>query len=478
MPNNAPYVLDPYNAFGGASLAPLDSSLLTSARQRLVAQANPQAAQTGSAMPNQDEYAIFGPQYAAALSRPTDSASEHILNTALLRQGAEGERGAYEAALRRAQLGATQLEDQRGYYGLAEANAAHDPTRYISGATTTAIDPATGRATTVRDPVATRVDNQMRLNAAQAGVRKDNAAATYDFYRSGIRTPVETIEGQNTPPTQEQPDQYNVFGSSGYGPSDQNNAEELPIKQLQAQAAMQGANAQMYHAQHPDEHQTVTYQYMPGADQPIITQRGPPGAFNGQRPGPGGPPQQGGPTPQQQTRMSAVQSHGAQAQMSGNILVVVHEGRTYMYGPDGEPITQGGAPPGQVRGGAHPAAFSLNGAAGTRDFSSPTRIREHGTPIHNADQVVTELFPGVHINQTIRDPNSALGRANPNSWHNRSTPTFRPVVDMRPMPGMSFQQAAQTIRQQGYRIIEGRDEVHDPSPHATGPHWHFVLGRG
>jgi hypothetical protein len=41
---------------------------------------------------------------------------------------------------------------------------------------------------------------------------------------------------------------------------------------------------------------------------------------------------------------------------------------------------------------------------------------------------------------------------------------------------MTFNQYVDQIRQAGYPIIESRDEVNNPSSHATGPHWHVVLG--
>lgn len=86
--------------------------------------------------------------------------------------------------------------------------------------------------------------------------------------------------------------------------------------------------------------------------------------------------------------------------------------------------------------------------------------------------MVEALFPGAHVTQVRRDPNSALGRANPRSWHNRTGA----AVDVRPIPGMTFEQYVNRIRQAGYRIIEQRDEVRNPSRHATGPHWHVVIG--
>jgi len=41
---------------------------------------------------------------------------------------------------------------------------------------------------------------------------------------------------------------------------------------------------------------------------------------------------------------------------------------------------------------------------------------------------------------------------------------------------MTFDQFVGRIRRSGYNIIEAIDEVKNPSRHATGPHWHVVIG--
>jgi soluble lytic murein transglycosylase len=87
--------------------------------------------------------------------------------------------------------------------------------------------------------------------------------------------------------------------------------------------------------------------------------------------------------------------------------------------------------------------------------------------------VVRSLFPGARITDTRRPANSRLGRANPRSWHVRSGG----AVDIAPIPGMTFNEYVSRIRAAGYPIIESRDEVNNPSSHATGPHWHVVIGQ-
>lgn len=95
--------------------------------------------------------------------------------------------------------------------------------------------------------------------------------------------------------------------------------------------------------------------------------------------------------------------------------------------------------------------------------------------VNNAKAVAQSLFPNAKVTDWRRDPNSALGRKNPGSFHVKSGA----AIDMRPIPGMTFEQAANRFRQAGYSVHrDSRDEVKNPSGHATGPHWHFVLGKG
>lgn len=96
----------------------------------------------------------------------------------------------------------------------------------------------------------------------------------------------------------------------------------------------------------------------------------------------------------------------------------------------------------------------------------------NGKPVTDAGSVIRAIFPRANVNQVRRDPGSALGRANPDSWHVRSGG----AVDIDPIPGMTFDQYVQGIKDAGYSVIEARDEVNNPSAHSTGPHWHVVIG--
>lgn len=96
---------------------------------------------------------------------------------------------------------------------------------------------------------------------------------------------------------------------------------------------------------------------------------------------------------------------------------------------------------------------------------------EAENPVPYGRAVIEALFPGVVVTDDERDPNSPLGRANPGSYHNSTDG----AVDVRPIPGMTFEEFIGELQAQGYEIIEAIDEVNNPSGHATGPHWHVVL---
>lgn len=98
-----------------------------------------------------------------------------------------------------------------------------------------------------------------------------------------------------------------------------------------------------------------------------------------------------------------------------------------------------------------------------------------GAPVSDAASVAKSLFPGVEITQQRRDPNSSLGKANPNSWHNKSGA----AIDVRPIKGMTFAQYVKRFADAGYTILEAKNEVgKGRSKWATGDHWHVVLGGG
>lgn len=91
----------------------------------------------------------------------------------------------------------------------------------------------------------------------------------------------------------------------------------------------------------------------------------------------------------------------------------------------------------------------------------------------NGTEVVRDLFPNARVTSGYRGPNHPLSAKNPRSYH----ATSRGAVDIAPIPGMTFDQYVNSIRNAGYRVIEARDEVRNPSSYATGPHWHVVIGK-
>jgi hypothetical protein len=115
----------------------------------------------------------------------------------------------------------------------------------------------------------------------------------------------------------------------------------------------------------------------------------------------------------------------------------------------------------------------IDGGRSAPKSAAPQPATPNVSPSENAKLAIQELFPQARITDWKRDPKSDLGRANPNSWHNRSAA----AVDIAPIPGMSFDEFKQQIEEAGYPIIQAIDEVNNPSGHATGPHWHVVIGQ-
>lgn len=91
----------------------------------------------------------------------------------------------------------------------------------------------------------------------------------------------------------------------------------------------------------------------------------------------------------------------------------------------------------------------------------------------NGASVVKQVIPGARVTSGYRGPNHPLSKANPRSYHAKTAG----AVDMAPVPGMTFEQARARLEAQGYPIVEAKNETGaGRSRHATGDHWHFVLG--
>ncbi len=91
----------------------------------------------------------------------------------------------------------------------------------------------------------------------------------------------------------------------------------------------------------------------------------------------------------------------------------------------------------------------------------------------NGREVIASLFPDARITSGYRGPQHPLSKKNPSSFHARTIG----AVDVAPIPGMTFEQYVSRIRAAGYRIVQAKDEVRNPSKYATGPHWHVVIGK-
>lgn len=131
------------------------------------------------------------------------------------------------------------------------------------------------------------------------------------------------------------------------------------------------------------------------------------------------------------------------------------------------PVNEGGS--------VYNAADLVGGPAAV----APSSVTEGGGPLSSvvADggSIISKLFPNARITDTRRDPNSALGKKNPGSYHVRTGG----AVDVAPIPGLTFKQYIQSIKQAGYKIVEAKNEVGaGRSKHATGDHWHVVIGEG
>jgi hypothetical protein len=110
---------------------------------------------------------------------------------------------------------------------------------------------------------------------------------------------------------------------------------------------------------------------------------------------------------------------------------------------------------------------STVGAAPT-DRTAPDIVKDGRSAIET-------IFPGITVTDNVRDPNSKLGKANPNSFHVKTGG----AVDVKPIPGMTFPQFISQIKSAGYKVAEAKNEVgKGRSKWATGDHWHVVLSGG
>lgn len=87
--------------------------------------------------------------------------------------------------------------------------------------------------------------------------------------------------------------------------------------------------------------------------------------------------------------------------------------------------------------------------------------------------VIEDLFPEATVTSDVRGPGHPL--YDPNSGHAGEN-----TVDVRPIPGMTYDEFLQSIENAGYEIIHSYDESQKPADPrkaaAWGPHWHVEIG--
>ena len=91
----------------------------------------------------------------------------------------------------------------------------------------------------------------------------------------------------------------------------------------------------------------------------------------------------------------------------------------------------------------------------------------------DALQILHQQYPGAFVTSGKRDPNSALGRANPHSYHNVGE-----AFDIRPMQGVDFNSYVSNLKAAGLPVVEALDEQKNPKPWTTGPNWHIAFSGG
>lgn len=87
--------------------------------------------------------------------------------------------------------------------------------------------------------------------------------------------------------------------------------------------------------------------------------------------------------------------------------------------------------------------------------------------------IIEEIFPEAFVTSDHRGPENDL--YDPNSGHAGYN-----TVDVRPIPGMTFDEFLQKIEDEGHTIVHAYDETRGPADprkaRAWGPHWHVEIG--
>lgn len=103
---------------------------------------------------------------------------------------------------------------------------------------------------------------------------------------------------------------------------------------------------------------------------------------------------------------------------------------------------------------------------------SPGRAKPVPMTRGEVEGILKEMFPGVQITGRGRSPTSALGRANPDSYHNVDQ-----ALDFARPAGVSIEDVKKRLVGRGVDVKEALDEYANPSKHATGPHYHIAFAK-
>ena len=107
-------------------------------------------------------------------------------------------------------------------------------------------------------------------------------------------------------------------------------------------------------------------------------------------------------------------------------------------------------------------------------FDPKKKFKAFNTPlVEDGKAVALSVYPGLQIGSNFRPKDHPLSKKNPDSFHSGT----KGAIDAAAIPGMTFDQYVQGYKDAGYDVIEAIDEYKNPSPWATGPHWHVVLGK-
>ena len=154
-------------------------------------------------------------------------------------------------------------------------------------------------------------------------------------------------------------------------------------------------------------------------------------------------------------------------------------GRPIPGGPTVNPATQQKAPAAPATKADYdklPAGAQYihpDGSIRTKQGGASSNASGGFRPVNDGVGALKRVFPNARVTSGYRDANHPLSKKNPDSFHTRT----RAAADMAPIPGMTFEQAKAKFEAAGYYVHpDSRDEVNNPSSHATGPHWHFVIG--